>query len=153
MVAVLIVDGLETVNVHVGRDEGISRAVGTVNLALQVLESNAPSARAGQLVGPGLLAVKPGCLAITLSELAVDGGQRPVMFGALATERCLLETLYVVRAPHHRPSIQQPVGAFKLKCCRVVGLCLLVTSGGELVALLGRPVAMACALVVAMRDQ
>jgi hypothetical protein len=154
LVSVLIVDGLETVDVHVGRNEGLSRAMSTVNLALQILKSYAPSARAGQLVGPGLLAVEPGCLAITLAELTVDGGQCPVVFGTFAAQRSLLAPRDVVCAPHHQtPSTQRLMGPFKFKCRRVVGLCLSVTSGRELVALLCCSVAVACALVTAMRDQ
>ncbi len=86
VVAVLIVDGLETVNVHIRGDEVLSRSTGSVNLALQVLKSNATPARTGQLVGPGVLAVAPGRLAITLSELAVDGGESTVVSRALAVE-------------------------------------------------------------------
>jgi hypothetical protein len=154
VMAVLIVDGLETVNVHVRRDERFSRAVGAVNLALQILKSNAAPARAGQLVGSRLLAVEPGRLAITLPELTVDGGQRSVMFRAFAAERSQLATLGVVGTPHlQRPSTQQAVQPFTLKRCRVVGLGFLVAAGGEFVALLCRFVAVTCALVAAMRDQ
>jgi endogenous inhibitor of DNA gyrase (YacG/DUF329 family) len=154
VMAVLIVDGLETVNVHVRRDERFPRAVGAVNLALQILKPNAAPARAGQLVGSGLLAVEPGRLAITLTELAVDGGQRSVVFRTFAAERSQLATLDVVGTPDcQRPSAQQPVHPFTLERCRVVGLRLLVAAGSEFVALLCRLVAVASALVAAMRDQ
>jgi hypothetical protein len=154
LMAVSIVDGLETINVHVRRNQRLSGAVGTVNLALQILKSNAAPARAGQLVGPGLLAVEPGRLAITLSEIAVDGGQRSVMFRAFAAERSQLATFDVVGTPHRqRPPTQQPVQPFTLERCRVVGLCLSVAARSELVSLLCRLVAVARALVAAMRDQ
>lgn len=135
VVAVLIVDGLETVNVHIRGDEVLSRSVGSVNLALQVLKSNAAPARTGQLVSPGVLAVAPGRLAIPLSKLAVDGGEGSVTFRALAIERSLLATLDVMCTPHcQRASTEWPIDVFKLERCRIVGVCLPVTSGGERVA-------------------
>ena len=154
VVAVLIVDGLETVNVHIRRDEVLSSPTGSVNLALQVLKSNAAAARTGQLVSPGVLAVAPGRLAITFSELAVDGGEGSVAFRALAIERRLLATLDVVCTAHcQRAPAEWLSDVFKLKRCRVVGVCLPVTSGGELIAFACRFVAVACALVAAMRDR
>jgi hypothetical protein len=154
VVAVLVVDGLETVNIHIGGDEALSRPVGSVNLALQVLESNAAAARAGQLISPGMLAVAPRRLAVALSELTVDGGERSVVFCPLAAERSLLATLGVLNTPHReRASTQRPVDIVKPQCCRVLGVSLSVTSGGELVALPCRLVAVARALVAPMRNR
>jgi hypothetical protein len=154
MVAVLIVDGLQTVNVHVGGDEVLARPVGSVNLALQILESNAAPASTGQLISPSMLAVAPGRFAVPLSPLAVDGGQRSVILCALATERSLLATLGVVNSPHcQRASTQRPVDVVKLGCCRVFGVRLSVTTGRELVALSCRLVAVACTLIAAMRNR
>jgi hypothetical protein len=149
----LIVDSLEAVNVHVGGDELLSRPMGSVDLALQILESHAAPACTGELVSPGVLAVAPGRLAVTLSELAVDGSQRSVIFSALATERSLLATLCVVSTPYRQRASIQLIDVLELKCCRVVGVCLPVTSGGKLVALACRFVAVSCALVAPMRDR
>jgi hypothetical protein len=55
-VAVLVIDGLQTIDVHVRRRESLARSTRPVDLALE-MQSHPASARAGQLLSPSELAV------------------------------------------------------------------------------------------------
>jgi len=73
-VAEPVVDRLEPVDVHEGREDTATGPPRPVDLALQLVEPDTASASAGELVGVRLPAVVRGLLAVLLAEVAVVRG-------------------------------------------------------------------------------
>src|SRR5215211_2038591 len=77
-VALLIVDRLESVDVHKGGNERATFPPRALHLVLEFFEPDPSSPRAGQFVGCRLLELAHGLLAVLRGLLAVAGGLRAV---------------------------------------------------------------------------
>jgi len=144
-VAVLVVDSLEAVHVDVRHDHGLAGSPRAVDLALELLQADATASGAGQLVGPGVLAILPGFLAIARTELAVTRGLPAVMRRAFAITRRALAALNSSRPQllqPHRVPVQQCVGVVEIERSLVGELGVTVAPGRELVACSCRSVAL-----------
>jgi len=150
VVAVLVVDRLQAVDVHVRGHQAFAGAAHVVDLALEILESDAAPARAGQLVGGGVLAVALGLLAVRLAELAVGPGEPAVTLRAYAIACGELATLKAAGAqlPQlQRALVDRLVAVLELEHLLVGDVGLAIPARCELVAFLCRFVALTGRLV------
>ncbi len=152
-VAVLGIDRFELVNVDERRHEALTGAARPVHFALQLLEPHAAPARAGEFVGPGLLAVTRCLLAVTRRLLAVTRGElaiagRPfsILLSALASlGRAAAKLLH-----SQGVLVIDSVAAGEVQRLTVGYLGRLVAKGCELVAVTGRVVTLLRCLVAKM---
>src|SRR5918992_2353764 len=136
-VAVLVVDGLQIVHIDKRGHEALARATRTVHFALQLLEPDPASARAGELVDPRLLAVACGLLAVACGLFAVARGGLTIMRRALAI-------VLRARARRGRPAAKllHPQGMPVVESITAVEReRLLVGQGGSPVATRRHPIA------------
>jgi hypothetical protein len=160
-VAVLVVDGLQIVHIDKRGHEAFARAARTVHFALQLLEPDAASAGAGELVDPRLLAVARGgptimrrALAIVLRALArrgrpaaklLDPQGMPVVESITAVER---ERLLVGQGGSLVATRRHPIAVLRRF---VTLLCGLVAKIGNLQAGPRRPGAHGACVIVGGR--
>jgi hypothetical protein len=133
VMAVLVVDGLQAVHVHVRGHEAPAGSVRAVDLALEVLEPDAAPARAGELVSRGVLAVPLGFLAIGLPELAIRPSECAVTLRALAAARSALATFQPARAQlvyPQRSAVQDLFAVLELEHGLIGDVGVAVTPGG-----------------------